>query len=191
MTSPPTVASYSASTSVLGRNLQSLRDMLSNVAAVQTLFGAANAAEAAERIYLGCLPRPSDGKIYTPTELSQYRPFAIIGPTENVLMRSRLESVGGLWTHGRQGEFDIILERAHPTSGNDDVNDLAWIDTVDLIRQSNDVDNPGLIELHDNGAGYLSLRMVEVIEIWRSDPQEAESAGDYQFARIRVHWGRL
>lgn len=190
MTSPPVSASYTAKSSVLGKNLLTLRTMLSNAFHVQGLLGATNASEAAERIFIGCLPAPADGKQYTLAELNQYRPFILIGPASNLAIRARHESVGGSWTHGRQGETDIFLERAHPNSGRDDQDDFAWIDLIDTIRQSNDVAKPGLIELHE-GEGYLSIRMIEILEIWRGEPEEAQSVGDYQSARMRVHWGRI
>lgn len=190
-TAPPTAASYTAARSVLGKNLQSLRVMLSLVKEMQTLFGGATASQALQRIYIGCLPRPAANDKYTVYELNNYRPFALIGPGPDLAVRSRHELVGGLDTHGRQGEFDIMLERQHPTTGNDDVNDSNWLDLVDMVRQSNDAANPGLIELHESGGGHLSLRMVEVLEIYRGAEDEINSLGDYQRARIRIYWGRI
>lgn len=191
MTSPPTSASYSEPSSVLGKNLYGFRQMLANVDAIQTLFGAANATEALERIYIEALPRPASGDKYTLEELESYRPFALIAIVDGQIMRSDIETVGGQWTHGRRGAFDLLIERKHPTSGADDVNALAWIDLVDRVRGTADVDNPGLIELADNGDGYLSIRTVEVAEIWRGDENERQLAGDFQCAVLRVFWGRL
>jgi hypothetical protein len=188
--SPPTQATYDAGRSVLAKNLLLLREMLANVAEVQSLFGGASKIQAAQRIYVGCLPRPATGDRYTVAELNNYRPFILIGPTGNSAITSRLELVGGYDTHGRQGAFDIVIERQHPTSGNDDENDLDWIDIVDMIRQSNDIDNPGLIELHE-GPGLLTLRTVMVMEIYRGEEDEINSLGDYQRARMRVEWGRI
>lgn len=191
MTSPPTSASYSEPSSVLGKNLYGFRQMLANVDAIQTLFGAANATEALERIYIEALPRPASGDKYTEEELDSYRPFALIGLVAGDIMRSDIESFGGLWTHGRRGAFDVMIERNHPISGADDVNALAWLDLVDRVRWTGDVDNPGLIELSDNGQAFLSIRSVEISEIWRSDENERELYGDFQCAALRVFWGRL
>lgn len=191
MTAPPISASYTEPTSVLGKNLWQLRQMLADVFHMRAMLGAENQAEALARIYLGCLPRAAAATgIYTVAELNQYRPFAIIGPSPNLAIRSRQETFGGIWQHGRQGEFDIMLERQHPTGGLDDVNDLAWMDLVDKIRQTNDTDKPGLLELHET-AGHLILRQVDLLEIYRGEEEEINSLGDYQRARIRVYWGRI
>lgn len=190
MTAPPIPASYTPSSSVLGRNLQTARSMLAACASVQTLFGAADSDEAAERIYIGCLPRPSTGDSYTLAELNQYRPFALIGPAPTLAMRMRLETFGSSWSHGRQGEFDIMLERQHPDDGSDDISDLEWLDIVSAVAQSADADSPGLAELHER-EGMLSLRMIEVLDVYRGAESELKDLGDYQRAMIRIHWGRV
>lgn len=191
MTSPPVVADYAEATSVLGRCLQTLRTMLADCSAIQDLFEATDAEDALERIYLGCLPAPGDGRKYTQAELSSYRPFAIVAQSSPAIVSTH-ESVSGGWTHGRRGVADIYIERTHPATenGEDDQIDFEWVDLVDSIRQTNDHDNPGLIELHER-AGNVSIRQVEVLEITRSDEAEQTALGDYQSALIRVYWGRF
>jgi len=191
MTSPTVVAEYTAATSIRGKALQTMRTMLADCAAIQSLFEAVDADEALERIYLGCLPAPSDGRKYTTTELDGYRPFAIVAPSSPAII-SMHEAVSGGWTHGRRGVIDIYIERTHPVAenGEDDQIDFEWIDLVDSIRQTNDQDDPGLIELHER-AGNISIRQIDILEITRSDEAEQTALGDYQSALIRVYWGRF
>lgn len=189
MSSPPTPASYSAQTSVLGKNLLVFREMLAAASSVRDVLNATDEAEALERIYVGCLPRPENGDAYTITELNQYRPFMLIGPGQSLAIRSQHQTFGGMWEHNRMGEFDVMVERQHPQSGQDDVNDLDWINAVDRIRQTNDAANPGLLELHET-AGNLSIRQVDVLDIYRGTEEEQQALGDYQRATIRVYWGR-
>jgi len=192
MTAPPVVASYPEATSILGRNIQTLRAMLSRCAKIQTLFSAADATEALTRIYLGCLPRPADGRRYTTEELNAYRPFAIVGPSPNLIISSQVVSSIGTWSHSRMGQCDILIERSFPTGGDDedDQKDFAWIDLVDGIRQSNDTDEPGLLELHET-AGNLSIKSSEILSIYRGDEAEIQMLGDYQAAVLRIQWGRI
>jgi hypothetical protein len=190
MPAPPIVANYSAPSSVLAKNLITLRKMLANCTAFRTFAGATNEAEALARIYLGCLPLKDANDAQSGlTELNNFRPFAIIGPVGNPIERRHI-STGQVWSHGRRGEAMILMERQHPASGNDDVNDLAWMDLVDTIVQSNNVSLPGLVELHESQE-YLSLSAVDVLEIYRGLEEEKAELGDYQRAEIKVHWGRI
>lgn len=190
MAAPPVSASYATPNSVLGKNLLTLRTMLANCTAFRTFTGATNEAEALERIYLGCVPlsdaNDSESGL---AELNSFRPFAIVGPSVNAIERRHIATGGG-WSHGRRGESMIFLERQHPSSGDDDDNDLAWMDLVDQIVQSNDTDNPGLVELHEQQT-YLSLRAVETLDIYRGMKEEEAELGDYQRAEIKVYWGRI
>lgn len=192
MPAPPISASYTAASSVLGKNLQTLRTMLANCTAFRTMVGAATEADALARIYLGALPLSAfESEDAGLAELNNFRPFAIIGPTAPMaIKRQHIATGGGAWSHGRSGESMIFLERQHPATGRNDVNDLAWIDIVDSIVQSNNVSNPGLIELHE-AESYLSLRAVEVLDIYRGTEEEESSVGDYQRAEIKVSWGRI
>ena len=90
------------------------------------------------------------------------------------------------------GQCDILIERAFPTGGDDedDQKDFAWIDLVDGIRQSNDTDEPGLLELHET-AGNLSIKSSEILSIYRGDEAEIQMLGDYQAAVLRIQWGRI
>jgi len=188
---PPTSATYTAARGTLGKNTETLRAMLANCAEVQTLFGAANATDALLRIFLGCLPQPVANKeTYSREELELYRPMILIGPSPELSIQSNHETFGGSWTHGRQGISDILIERNHPTTGRDDVNDIAWWDVVDMIRQSHDTDSPGLIQLHEL-PGNLSIRQVEILDIYRGAEEDIHERGDYQRALMRIHWGRI
>lgn len=190
MPAPPISASYPAPSSVLGKNLITLRKMLANCTAFRTLTGATNEADALARIYLGALPlSPLEDEVAGLDELNSFRPFAIVGPTISAIRRQHI-STGAGWSHGRQGDSMVLIERQHPSTGRDDVNDLAWIDLVDSIVQSNDANNPGLIELHEQQE-YLSLRAVEVMDIYRGMEEEKTDLGDYQRAEIKVYWGRI
>ena len=190
MPAPPISASYTAPTSVLAKNLVTLRKMLANCTAFRTFAGAANEAEALARIYLGCLPlKDANDASSGLTELNNFRPFAIIGPIGNAIERRHI-STGQTWSHGRRGEAMILMERSHPTSGDDDDNDLAWIDLVDSIVQSNNASLPGMVELHEQDE-YLSIAAIDVLEIYRGLEEEKAELGDYQRAEIKVHWGRI
>lgn len=191
MPAPPTSASYAAATSCLGKNLEAMRLMLANCTAFRTLTGATNEAEALARIYQGCLPPPaSNAEAYTLAQLESYRPFAIVMVSPGQAIEySRMAFGGGNWNHNRRGEFHILIERSHPTSGDDDDNDFAWIDTIGKIVHSADINNPGLIELHERQE-YLSVAGISVRDIYRADEEDAKEVGDYQRAHIVLRWGR-
>lgn len=194
MALPPTVASYAAGTSCLGKNLLTARTMLANCAAFREIVGGGSAStvnEALERIYLGGLPKPaSDAPDYSQTELANYRPYAIIGPVVGTVISLEHITTGVSWSHGRKGEFDIIVARATPADVDLDDNDFDWIDTVGRIAQSNDHDNPGLAELHES-AEYLSLRQISIEAIYRADEEDIRDRGDYQAAILHIAWGRV
>jgi len=165
--------------------------MLANCTAFRTLTGATNEAEALARIYQGCLPPPaSNAEAYTLAQLESYRPFAIVMVSPGQAIEySRMAFGGGNWNHNRRGEFHILIERSHPTSGDDDDNDFAWIDTIGKIVHSADINNPGLIELHERQE-YLSVAGISVRDIYRADEEDAKEVGDYQRAHIVLRWGR-
>ena len=164
--------------------------MLANCTSFRTLVGAATEADALARIYQGCLPRPANNAPhYSASELEDYRPFAIVMPSPGQAIEyTRMAFGGNAWNHNRRGEFHILIERSHPTSGDDDDNDFAWIDLVGKIVHSSDVANPGLIELHYS-QDYLMLAGVAIRDIYRADEEDASEVGDYQRAHIVVRWG--
>lgn len=190
MPAPPVSASYTAATSCLGKNLEAMRKMLANCSAFRSLVSATNEAEALARIYQGCLPPPSsNAEAYTLAQLELYRPFAIVMPSPGQAIEyTRMAFGGNAWNHNRRGEFHILIERSHPTTGDDDDNDFAWIDMVGKIVHSSDVANPGLIELHYS-QDYLMLAGVSIRDIYRADEEDAKDVGDYQRAHIVVRWG--
>lgn len=189
MPAPPTSASYSAANSCLGKNVQTMRSMLAACKYFQTLVGG-NESDALARIYHGSLPKPaSNAETFPLSELQSYRPFAIIFPSPTTAINYNWEATGGLnWNHSRSGEIEILIERDHPSSGGDDVNDFGWTDLIGQIVHSGDSDNPGLLELHALG-NHLQLARVSVLDIYRSDEEDWSETGDTQRAHIRVKWG--
>lgn len=173
-------------TGSLSLPLGALRTMLSNCAAFRTWVGAANPTEALESIFLVGLPGPENGEAYTPSELEELRPCAVIdffdpggrglrAFTLNSLAQSDFEESGML-------ALDLM----------DDINpgDAASFEDA-KIRFMN---NAGavLAELMDlsGTGGNLHLHMIELgLGPRRTSIEGQATRGDAWLVRLAITWG--
>lgn len=149
-------------------------------------------AQAKERIYLDALPPPTDGKAYSPAEMSELRPFAIVYTDSQNGLEYDLESSG--YGYAARGRLMVRLERAFPdVSGETDPDaaaDRQFENFLGPLLHSEDVNNPGLLELAGQ-PGYLMVRSAALaFGPSRVDPRDRAGLGDFQVAFLSIEWGR-
>lgn len=169
-----------------------LRTMLSKCAALQAIDGASfSEAELLERIYLDALPAPPDFRPeYSREEMEQLRPFVLLympGMTGFGMQAVSAGSVTGAASHG---SFIVELHRSVPEAETKDPGaiDRSLENILGRLLSTNDMNSPGLWQLSRYGT-FLELTNTELLEVFRTHPDEVPSKGDFQIATLLVQWG--
>lgn len=186
MTLPPPTAVGS-----LALVKETLAKTVAACAVVQTLFEAANAAEAEARIWIDSLPDPTDGDgnrlaEFTETQLTELRPFVLCGHSlRNHYRAARVAAES--WADG--GNLWLLIEA----------------NTADLLADGESDGDVSLVMRHaDNLVGqfanqlmalsyqgsYLAIDEIQIVGPRRTDPDDPEDAGfgDHVSAFLLIRW---
>lgn len=157
-------------------------DSLAACAEWQSWVGAANATQAASRIYQDALPPPRFGNDYTRDELESYRPFALITTDLDGGFRSQGIAYG---TTDDAGVIIIAIEDDIPEAIADHPAEIA-------LRVRNHIGTliSQLMAL-SGSAGYLAIESIDVDGPYRTHPNKIETIGDMQVVELRCTWGML
>jgi hypothetical protein len=155
-------------------------DTLAACAEWQGWVDAANASQAASRIYQDALPGPRHGNDYTLDELQTYRPFALIGSETEQGFRSERIADG---TVNDAGVILIEIEDDIPDAIEDQPGEIA-------LRLRNHVGTliAELFALHGT-AGYLAIEAIDVDGPYRTRSTAEETVGRAQVVVLRCEWG--
>lgn len=180
-----------AASGPIAKAKQNFRSMLSRCTALQEIDGASfTAAELLERIYLDGVPPPANDA-HTRSELEQLRPFVLIRMPPNRGFVTRHSANGGPQSFDPSGVLAADIYRTVPEDEKWDFEaaDRSFENTLGLIIQSFNNDEPGLAELSARDENTLQLGAIMLEDMERCSVDEIPAAGDYQVARIVVTWG--
>ena len=159
---------------------------LADVTAFRTWAGAADQAEALDRIYHDGLPPPADREGYSKDELELYRPCALIWTEEDAGFGAEaIATSGDAFEWQGRGKIVITFEQNVPP---EIAEDLAEVD----LRFKNSIGQiiDGLTDLF-GGAGYLACLDLTMDGPFRVRPDNEPDQGDWQIARLTLGWGRV
>lgn len=169
------------------------RDMLSRCTALQEIDGASfSAAELLERIYFDGIPLPAGhADNYTRAEMEQFRPYVLVWMPSDRGFMTRHTSSGGRQGFTSSGVLVADVYRSVPENELHDFDaaNRSFENTLGLVIQSGNWDEPGLAELSASNASSLQLGSIVLEDIGRCPADKVPSEGDYQVARIVVTWG--
>jgi hypothetical protein len=180
-----------AATGVAALPQSMLRDTLAACTEWQTLTGSANAAEAANHIYEGALPKPAAGDVHTLEELVGYRPYAEVWREAQAGLRLPVDAVGATYEMRRpSGVLMVRFEWNVPPEIKHDLQEIDRLvnNIIGGLLKTDDNDNPGLSELNGR-AGYLAMREFVIHGPFRSAQDEEPTQGDAVAWYFEVHWG--
>jgi hypothetical protein len=151
----------------------------------QTLTGAADADEAAERIYYDALPPPPNNQdAYTRQQLEELRPYCVIFSDEETGLTFDHDAHGVGFGYRDAGILKGFLESA--------VDPQIAHDPQEIFRRfKNDVgllvaDMLALAGL----AGYLAISTLTLRGPLRSHEDQLPGEGDYVQYHFTINWGR-
>jgi hypothetical protein len=123
--------------------------------------------------------------------LEQLRPFAVVWMPSNRGFLTRHTSSGGRQGFTPSGVLAVDIYRSVPEDEQHDpaAADRSFENTLGLVIQSGDWNEPGLAELSASSASSLQLGSIVLEDIDRCPVDKIPSEGDYQVARIVVTWG--
>lgn len=170
-----------------------LRTMLANCTTLKTWMGAADAADALERIYLAMMPPPqihdeeADHTFYL-TELKERRPFCIVWTSDKSPFR--IDMVAAPNCPSPSGTIEVLFEENVPDHLIDNYPEAyrLFFNTVGGILHSESSASPGLVELNGT-AGYLYFRTLSVSSPTRSPEDVIATQGDAHQILLTVEWG--
>lgn len=169
-----------------------LRTMLSKCVALQTIDGNSfSEAETFERIYLDALPSPPDNRPeYSREEFEALRPFVLLYMPALTGFGMQANAAGSITAAVAHGSFIVELHRAVPEHEQTDAAaaDRSLENILGRLITTGDMANPGLWQL-SRASTYLELVNTELLEVYRTHPDDIPSKGDYQIATLLVQWG--
>ena len=151
-----------------------LRTTLADCTHFRSWVGAANQAQALDRIYLDGLPPPANNAdSHTLSELQALRPFAVIYTEEQRGWRTRQNAAGTRHWFIHSGSLTVRFEQDSPSDALDDPGELdrRFRNTIGQIVSTEDDANPGLLELAGT-PGYLAITGIEASGPFRSDDDQ-------------------
>lgn len=155
---------------------------LAACARFRTWCGSANAAAAlADRIHFDAWPAPANGQVYTPPELDQLLPSALIFTAEGTGYQAHRVAKPSSWQGS--GSLMFQLQEIVPQ-------ELAKVPGHAMRRFKNTL---GVIleefKALCGTAGYLDGRLFFVAGPWRCDPDDVIGQADAHLAELTVVWG--
>ena len=165
--------------------IQEAQDLLATTLAASTTFrtfvGAADPSGALERIYHDYIPEPA-GEVYTPDELSDIRPCAMIYTLPaNGFEWTKDAASGGhnCWTGS--GRLVCVLMRDFPTDMDASEADVDFREIAgDILADIRDLAETG---------GYLAATKFSGSGPFRTLPEELSEIGDRQAFELYIDWG--
>ena len=169
-------------TAPLSLAMDSLRTLISESATFRTWVNKATPALAKADIHLVGLPDPAKSSGYELDEIQDLRPFALLG----------FPAAGGGLTASRIGDGTQL------TFNESGLLMMAFVDNIDPADSHEDaafkfLNNVGgtfndMVALAGSN-GFLWASTLEMVEVWRSDPDDRSTMGDFYWASINVSWG--
>lgn len=163
-----------------------LRTILADCTAFRELTSPAmDQAGALARIYQEGLPVPANGRTHTKTELTTYRPYAIIwtDPSRGFIATAEAASADGT-DFLDAGRLILEIERNATDDANDEPSsedNLTWRNAVGKIID----DLKGLA----GQSSYLCIEAIEVEEgTYWNHPKLAKTHGVYQGVKLAIAW---
>jgi len=161
-----------------------LADTLAASSHFQTLVGAANAAEASERIFHDELPRPEgETDADTLADFLDRLPFAVLWTNPEEGFAATAAAGGAHHEFIDSGELVVeVWKRVADADLDDDAAAArAFKREVGLVLTD-------LMELA-GAAGYLAITRLRAAGPWRTHPDDAWTQGQALFARLNISWG--
>ncbi len=162
-----------------------LRTMLADCDAFRTWAGAADQAEALERIHHEGLPAPANhADVFTLAELQAYRPYAVVYTGEENGFSRTLDAAGGDFSFASSGQLKLRLYQDAPESCGDEPSSDANLQFKNAIGQILD----DLCELAGQ-PGYLAFNQITLDNgpYW-AHPNSAPTEGVWQGVEIGIQW---
>lgn len=163
--------------------IQEIQDLLASTlaacASFQTFVGEVDASAAALRIHHDYIPDP-DGDAYTPEELAEIRPCALIYTLPDNGFTTKRDSAGtNNW--GSSGRLVCVLMRDTPSEqSRSDVD-------VDMREAAGDI-MADLVDASET-AGRLAITGLTASGPYRTEPDQISELGDRQAFEIHIEWG--
>lgn len=181
-----------AATNVIAIAKERFRDSIAATTAFRTWEGNNWTVDQAKtRIFYDALPPPAtNAKSYTLAEIESYRPFCLVyKPVDGGLTLQHVANGG----HNRFTPSGVLIakfERSVPTAQQNDPGeaDRRFENFLGALIQSNDQNNPGLVELAGT-SGYLNINEFAELGPYRSLEDERTAIGDCQWYYLQVNWG--
>lgn len=176
-------ATYAEVAGELSAAIENLRQSVAGSAAFQSLVGAADSAEALQRVHVTALPRPTQGGKFSREELEDLRPYALIYFDENSGVTFEKDAAGESDEFGtRHGRMHLELARDVPAELANDLSaaELDWIRVVDAIIED-------LMDL-SGVAGHLSFNRLLTEGPGRNHPNRIPTEGDCQMMMLHFEY---
>ena len=158
-----------------------LRNMLAACTTFQTWVGAATADAAKDSIYYTEVPPQARTEDTTPLAYNvSIRPFALIWTSTSQ----------GFKLHEQLGPSGLLQVRFEDNARSTDPAEAErlFLNTIGKIMQSEDTDNPGLLELSITRQ-YTQIREMEIVSVFHTDEDDHDTYGDAIAAEMSVAWG--
>lgn len=166
---------------------ENLRQSLADVDAWRTLCAATTHDDAAAKIHMHGLPKPTNGVAHTREELIAFRPYAVIWTKEMQGFRRQLSAVGDGYEYASDGQLVLRLERNCGDEVSDEPSGDANLDWSNVVGQIVD----GLCALAGK-PGYMAFDSIGILNgpYW-SHPQSKPTHGLLQGVELAIQWRGL
>lgn len=158
-----------------------LETTLANSATFRTFVGAANVAEARQRIHHDYIP-DREGEAYTPEELSAIRPCALIYTLPSGGFTTQRDASGtNNWA--TSGRLVCVLMRDTPESGSNSDVDVGFRTIAGNIMSD-------IINLSEDAAdSFLAATRIVADGPFRTEESDLDELGDRQAFELIIDWG--